>query len=377
MFIKEINFTNTIQCFSKDTKISFVNNQKKLIDFYIKNTKKIAEDEKIWKLSDRMQLNCLLWQNGIWKSSLFDEIYNYFLKGPNTDIFWESTKNINITFTETNISENKFHVIYDSFFVWHNNLKNSVNYDTIQKLINWVKLEDFYKNVELFLKKETNKVIFSSFFNIEKDYTYELSDDVFELKNKDWAIIKDISQLSSWEKIMLIRFVNIYNEIYNQYNNLNWKKNFIILIDEPDLHLHLEWQQKYIQRLIDVFSTIKENDITMHFIIATHSPFIISDLPKENIIKLEKNINWKTIQNKDFKDETFWANYIDIIRNWFFKDWVLMWSFSADIIWNIAKNELKAVRNWKEDFEWKELKENIWDDFLRDNLLYFKIGKDD
>gem|GEM_PF-4374564 len=47
MFIKEINFTNTIQCFSKDTKISFVNNQKKLIDFYIKNTKKIAEDEKI------------------------------------------------------------------------------------------------------------------------------------------------------------------------------------------------------------------------------------------------------------------------------------------------------------------------------------------
>jgi predicted ATP-binding protein involved in virulence len=52
--------------------------------------------------------------------------------------------------------------------------------------------------------------------------------------------------------------------------------------------LHLEWQQVYIQRLIDVFSTIP-SDITMHFIIATHSPFIISDLPKENIIKLVKN----------------------------------------------------------------------------------------
>jgi predicted ATP-dependent endonuclease of OLD family len=60
----------------------------------------------------------------------------------------------------------------------------------------------------------------------------------------------------------------------------------------------------------------------MHFIIATHSPFIISDLPKENIIKLVKN-DWKT-KTKEMTEGTFWANYIDIIRNGFF-DGVFLW----------------------------------------------------
>lgn len=68
----------------------------------------------------------------------------------------------------------------------------------------------------------------------------------------------------------------------------------LILIDEPDLHLHLDWQRQYIAKLIDTFSTVPEN-IKMHFIIATHSPFIISDLPKENIIRMRKKEDGSTI----------------------------------------------------------------------------------
>lgn len=186
----------------------------------------------------------------------------------------------------------------------------------------------------------------------------------FDIQLRLWS--KNFGDLSWWEKCMLARFTNIYMEIIN-----SGKSDFIILIDEPDLHLHLDWQRQYIQKLIDVFSTINK-DIKMHFILATHSPFIVSDLPSKSIILLQ---NWKQV-NYDWK--TFWANYIDLIRDWFFfEKKVLMWSFAEKIIWNIGKNELEAVMNWKEDFEWKELKENIWDEFLKDNLLYFKIGKDD
>jgi predicted ATP-binding protein involved in virulence len=67
---------------------------------------------------------------------------------------------------------------------------------------------------------------------------------------------------------------------------LKSKQDFIVLIDEPDLHLHLDWQRQYIQKLIDVFSTL-DPEISLHFIIATHSPFIISDLPTESMIILD------------------------------------------------------------------------------------------
>lgn len=244
----------------------------------------------------------------------------------------------------------------------------------------------YIKEKSILLSQQEKHILSLEFFNLD-------------LKFQDLKKEKSFNYLSSWEKIMLIRFVNIYKKIYEEYEN--WKRNFIILIDEPDLHLHLEWQQQYIQRLIDVFSTIKETDITMHFIIATHSPFIISDIPKENIIKLERyEKDWKqyTKQLKlDDKKETFWANYIDIIRNWFFENWVLMWSFAQDIISNLsliekltlAKDYIdetklkwhekeiyeKYVKNWSL-INIEKIKEQIWDEFIKNNLLYLNFEND-
>lgn len=62
-------------------------------------------------------------------------------------------------------------------------------------------------------------------------------------------------------------------------------KHFLILIDEPDLHLHLNWQKRYISTLLNVFGNLLKirEDITLTFILATHSPFIISDLPKNSV----------------------------------------------------------------------------------------------
>lgn len=188
------------------------------------------------------------------------------------------------------------------------------------------------------------------------------------------------SALSSGEKIIALRLWNIYREIVKlQSEN---KKDFLILIDEPDLHLHLDWQRQYIQKLIDVFSTL-DLSINLHFIIATHSPFLISDLPTECIVALKKNSEWKTEVLELKKNSTFWANFVDLIRNgFFFKDQMLMWSFAEEIIKKIAEDDRKEVlkknanlMSIKEKRNLEErgkLKEFIGDDFLRDNLLYFK-----
>jgi len=145
------------------------------------------------------------------------------------------------------------------------------------------------------------------------------------------------------------------------------QKNIILLIDEPDLHLHLDRQRQYIQKLVDMLAIFPAT-ISIQCFIATHSPFIISDIPWENVIILR---NW---QQKKYERKTFGANYIDLIRNgFFFDDQYLMWSLASDVIGKLAEEERKNFLADYETWTWdnQNIKDAIWDDFLKDNLLYF------
>lgn len=55
--------------------------------------------------------------------------------------------------------------------------------------------------------------------------------------------------------------------------------NSLILIDEPEISLHPNWQMKYLSFLRELFSD--EEYATCHIMIATHSHFLISDLKGE------------------------------------------------------------------------------------------------
>lgn len=50
----------------------------------------------------------------------------------------------------------------------------------------------------------------------------------------------------------------------------------IVLIDEVDLHLHPSWQKEVIRDLMNIFPNIQ-------FIVTTHSPSILVNIPRENI----------------------------------------------------------------------------------------------
>lgn len=51
------------------------------------------------------------------------------------------------------------------------------------------------------------------------------------------------------------------------------RDNSLILIDEPEISLHPEWQDRYLDLLRETFSSFHG----CHFVIATHSPLILSD----------------------------------------------------------------------------------------------------
>lgn len=87
---------------------------------------------------------------------------------------------------------------------------------------------------------------------------------------------------SSGETNMLCQLINILSHI---------EQHSIVLIDEPETSAHPNWQIRYIDWLNEIFGSFH----TCHFIISTHSHFLLTDLRKEHsaIVALKRD-NGKT-----------------------------------------------------------------------------------
>ncbi len=79
---------------------------------------------------------------------------------------------------------------------------------------------------------------------------------------------------------------DLFSEIVirmEQQAHLKYDLPGIVLIDEIELHLHIAWQKKVLPFLVRVFPNLQ-------FIVATHSPFVVSSIESAVIYDLEKNI---------------------------------------------------------------------------------------
>jgi predicted ATPase len=88
----------------------------------------------------------------------------------------------------------------------------------------------------------------------------------------------DFSDASSGERCMLLMLLSIASVISD---------DSIICIDEPEISLHPEWQIGFIPLLKKSFSSFKN----CHFIIATHSPHIASQVESDDshILRMDDN----------------------------------------------------------------------------------------
>ena len=88
----------------------------------------------------------------------------------------------------------------------------------------------------------------------------------------------DFTHASSGEQCLSLMLLGIASQIEN---------GSLICIDEPEISLHPEWQEEFIPLINSLFS----NYTGCHFIIATHSPLIISKLTGKhcNILDLDEN----------------------------------------------------------------------------------------
>lgn len=86
----------------------------------------------------------------------------------------------------------------------------------------------------------------------------------------------DLRHASSGELGIVIGFLNLASVI---------EDGSLVLIDEPEISLHPEWQAGYIELLLKTFGAYKG----CHYIVATHSPLILSDINPEvsNVVMLD------------------------------------------------------------------------------------------
>ena len=129
-----------------------------------------------------------------------------------------------------------------------------------------------------------------------------------------------MSKMSSGEKQMLqsasyllyhIKNIESVKEDSNRkaYHHIN------IVLDEAELYYHPEMQRTMIANIIKMLSWCHINNTkirSVHIMIVTHSPFVLSDVPKDRILYL-KDGNVEKKQN-----QTFAANIHDLLYNQFF-----------------------------------------------------------
>ena len=80
----------------------------------------------------------------------------------------------------------------------------------------------------------------------------------------------DIDILSSGERQLLVIIANV---MLNKFTNISR----VIIIDEPEISLHLKWQERFSETILAI------NPETQ-FIMATHSPDIVGDLTDKCIL---------------------------------------------------------------------------------------------
>ncbi|MDM1556319.1 MULTISPECIES: hypothetical protein [Chryseobacterium] len=168
-------------------------------------------------------------------------------------------------------------------------------------------LPSFFEVDFLFTSDPNSQHTFSNLSSGEKQKIFSINSVVYHLRN-----LFSISRRTGED----------LNENIVSYNNIN------IVFDEIELYFHPQFQKSFIKDLLQSISVLRHsysNRINIMFL--THSPFILSDIPKQNVLFLQDGIS------TDFKARnTFAANISNLLLDSFFVDNGLIGDFAIERI---------------------------------------------
>lgn len=150
--------------------------------------------------------------------------------------------------------------------------------------------------------------------SIEENYFFKFFSQ-YEVVAKNIDFLDFNWGMSSGECNLFNLFSRFYEVMENKIKRKELKE-VIFILDELDCTYHPRWQQMILKSLTQ-FIREKYSEIDFQVIITTHSPVILSDIPKSNIVFIKKG-------NKETKvtehEQTFAANIATLYYDSFFMD---------------------------------------------------------
>mgnify|MGYP003146063112 CR=1 FL=1 len=135
------------------------------------------------------------------------------------------------------------------------------------------------------------------------DLLDSISSGEMQLVHSTSSVIYHLSNLNSVEK----------DEVLVKYQYVN------LVLDEIELYFHPEYQRKFLKRLLDDINSANLKAIKgINILIISHSPFVLSDIPSQNVLFLEVNESKQAIPKKYGSKNTFAENVHEILSNGFF-----------------------------------------------------------
>lgn len=111
--------------------------------------------------------------------------------------------------------------------------------------------------------------------------------------------------------------IEIFSQLYTYLSmHEESSEDIIMLVDELESGMHLEWSRRLIQILIDNLSEILEDEgkgRKIQLIFTTHSPYMLSDIKPGNVIIIEKNQETGYSEGKVLQN-TFAKNIQEIMK---------------------------------------------------------------
>ncbi|MCP1495097.1 putative ATP-dependent endonuclease of OLD family [Peribacillus frigoritolerans] len=188
---------------------------------------------------------------------------------------------------------------------------------TLQEIINIsYKMDEFHnyatRRIKTKFSTQRKKLLSLETLNDYPNGPMQWIEDAQKLEKVNINLIQDLYFPKNDELIPMVSFSSGELSMFFRFFKLidTVTDSSIVLIDEPETHLHPRWIRKYIKIINDLFG-----QYDCHFIIATHSPLIVSDVPSECIVGLRQNDG--VVESYSIQDQTLGISYEEILREAF------------------------------------------------------------
>lgn len=113
-------------------------------------------------------------------------------------------------------------------------------------------------------------------------------------------------------------YLNLFGRFLSVVRSVR-QSHVIICIDEGELYFHPKWQLEFVYKLTRVLPEIFHGK-TVQLILSTHSPFIVSDMPKSNVIFLNQTDHGEqhVVAHSQVDTETFGGNIMELYLDAFY-----------------------------------------------------------